>query len=857
MGDGDVGLGDIGAHEFRRLVQIGDARADIEHLAAAPQFALQRLAHDNAVERQNKGSHRQPVHRRRGDQTQFAHPGQRHLQRARYRRRRQSQDVDVRPHLLQAFLVGDAESLLLVNDQQPQIGEYNVLSQQRMGADDDVDRAGDKFAPGLGRFRGLVHPRESGDPQRPSGEPLAKRPQMLPHQQRGRRDDRDLLARHCRNERRPQCHLGLAEADIAANQAIHRRAGGEIGEHLGDGALLVFGLGVRKPRAKLGIGAGRNRQPRGFAHRPCRRDTQQVTGDFADALLRPGHARLPGAAPQAVQARRAFVAAVSGDDLDVLDRHEHPVAAVIGQHRAIVGLGVDGDRLQALESPDAVVHVHDQVAGRQCRDFADEVLRLPPAPRRPGDAFAEDILLRQHRKFGRLKAAFEAQHRHRHRGFGQALDLGPVRRVGEWADSVIQQQPGQPFPRAVGYRGDDDAAAARAQGINVVAHRVQHQGAAFGRGADALGGEVAPRPGPHVLAASVLPGPVPAAGQLVERRKLHDRPRAQRRRPFGVGHRQAIGRQRPVGDRVGPVRSLQTGRVIVRDQGQPRGAGLLDSVGEHHRRLGQQREQRVQTVVEQRQPVFRPGVPPPGRYRRIHRVIGADGPEPGLVGGAKPGDRFRVQPEFPGRDQTQGRRIAGRALGQRVKRPDRFQPVAEQIQPQRLRRPGREYVQQAAAHRVLARLPHRSGAGIAVPGQQRLEIVEVDGIAGTGVKTARRQRRPRRHPLQRRIDRRQHYAGRGRRRRVQNPQRVHAPGQHRDRRRHAVIRHAVPGRKCQHLQLRRKEAQRVKGRLHRLGALLDLQHRAGPGGAGDGRHRQRREGVGDAAEPRHLPLRKR
>ena len=41
--------------------------------------------------------------------------------------------------LLQPLLLGDAEMLLLIDDQQPQAVEGDGLAEQRMGADDDVD----------------------------------------------------------------------------------------------------------------------------------------------------------------------------------------------------------------------------------------------------------------------------------------------------------------------------------------------------------------------------------------------------------------------------------------------------------------------------------------------------------------------------------------------------------------------------------------------------------------------------------------------------------------------------------------------------------------------------------------------
>ena len=121
------------------LGEILDARADIERLAAAIALAQQRLAHDQRIERRDEGAHRQPVDRRRGDDRQFAHAGQRQLQRARDRRRGERQHVHFGAQLLELLLVGDAEMLLLVDDDQAEVLELDGLAEQRMGADDDVD----------------------------------------------------------------------------------------------------------------------------------------------------------------------------------------------------------------------------------------------------------------------------------------------------------------------------------------------------------------------------------------------------------------------------------------------------------------------------------------------------------------------------------------------------------------------------------------------------------------------------------------------------------------------------------------------------------------------------------------------
>jgi hypothetical protein len=62
---------------------------------------------------------------------------------------------------------------------------------------------------------------------------------MLLGQQRGGRQHGHLLARVHRDEGRAQGHLGLAEAHVAADQAVHRPRADHVLDHRVDGGLLV------------------------------------------------------------------------------------------------------------------------------------------------------------------------------------------------------------------------------------------------------------------------------------------------------------------------------------------------------------------------------------------------------------------------------------------------------------------------------------------------------------------------------------------------------------------------------------------------------------------------------------------
>ena len=270
-GDG-FDLGDFGADEFLDIGQVGDAGDDEEALAAAIVFAQQGLAQDDLVAGHDIGAHREAIDRRGRDDRQFAQAGQRHLQRARDRGGGEGEDVDVGLQRLQPFLVGDAEALFLVDDDEAEALELDRFGEDGVGADDDVDRAvGEAFAGGLGVVGGDEAARAGG----PGWE--------------GRRSVR----RNWRNaggrggwsgrRRRPACpdraatiggaegDFGLAEADVAADEAVHRLAAGEIGEDIVDGAVLIVGfhigefvgeggVAVRRRHGRVRLRAGRVRR---------------------------------------------------------------------------------------------------------------------------------------------------------------------------------------------------------------------------------------------------------------------------------------------------------------------------------------------------------------------------------------------------------------------------------------------------------------------------------------------------------------------------------------------------------------------------------------------------------------------
>ena len=110
-------------------------------LAAAAQLLLDGGLDQLRIEVRHHGVDRQPVLGRRLDDRHVAQAQQRHVQRARNRRRAHGEHVHVLLDLLQPLLVAHAEALLFIHDQQPEIAPLDILREQAVRADHDIHLA--------------------------------------------------------------------------------------------------------------------------------------------------------------------------------------------------------------------------------------------------------------------------------------------------------------------------------------------------------------------------------------------------------------------------------------------------------------------------------------------------------------------------------------------------------------------------------------------------------------------------------------------------------------------------------------------------------------------------------------------
>ena len=209
----------------RRLL---DQRADDVRLPALREMRAEPRVRLGAPLVGHPGRHdRLPGRGRLGDlaHRQVAVDGER--ERARDRRRRHVEDVR-RAALGERGALLDPEAVLLVHHRDCEVAELEALLDQGVRADDDVRERR------VGRLRRAGHER-AGDAELRAD--ALDREEVLLGERLGRCHQRALTAGLDRAQERVERDDGLAGADVALEQPLHRGRAGEIGIELGDRRL--------------------------------------------------------------------------------------------------------------------------------------------------------------------------------------------------------------------------------------------------------------------------------------------------------------------------------------------------------------------------------------------------------------------------------------------------------------------------------------------------------------------------------------------------------------------------------------------------------------------------------------------
>ncbi len=252
-----------------------------------------------------------------------------------------------------------------------------------MRPDQDVDLAFAKVgedALGLGR---APEPRDHLDAHGEVPVPVAERVPVLLGEDGRRREHQRLLAVDRDRERCANRDLGLAEADVAADEPVHRVRRLEVLLDGLDRALLILRLAVRElglePLEPLVVervrGAGRLL--------PLCVEADQVARELVHAFARARLEPVPRLAAELRQRRRFRVGTdVARDLADLLVRHVQPVVAAKREEEIVARDVRDRLRLEAEQLADAVVLVDDEVAGAQVGERLQRAAAHPPRARR-------------------------------------------------------------------------------------------------------------------------------------------------------------------------------------------------------------------------------------------------------------------------------------------------------------------------------------------------------------------------------------------------------------------------------------------------------------------------------------------
>ena len=358
--DDDRRLGHDLGEPVLHLVDVVDAIVHEEHLAAPRKLPVDRGANEPLIPTGHAGLDRDAVGGWRGEVGDVADAEHRHVERPRNRRGGHRQHVHARTQRLEPLLDVHAESLLLVDDHEPEVGEMDVGLSEPMRTDDDVDGATRESLQRVSLLLCAGEPRECPDGEGELGKPRRERAAMLLGQHRCRHEHGHLGPRLGHFEGRPHRHLRLAKADVTAEQSVHRPRPLEVGADRLDGRELVRRLVERKRVLEAPLPGRVGREGHAGAALPPGLQLDHVGGHVGDGPFDRSLLPLPEATTNLCELGGELGAShVFLHQLDAGRRHIDPRALRELDFEKLFRTAMLFEQLQALVAADAVGHVHD------------------------------------------------------------------------------------------------------------------------------------------------------------------------------------------------------------------------------------------------------------------------------------------------------------------------------------------------------------------------------------------------------------------------------------------------------------------------------------------------------------------
>ena len=209
------------------------------NLPAALQLAECRFANDADGKRRDERLDGKALLRRRCDDRKIADSLERHRERTGNRRGGQRQYVDLGAQTLELLFLPHAEAVLFIDDYEAEILELHATVNQLVRADDEIDASVRQTVQHALHFLRGPKSRQFRDLERPFGEAIGKELKMLLREERRRHEHGHLLAIDQCDKCGAERDLGLPEADVTADETVHRLALCEIRDHRFDRRLLV------------------------------------------------------------------------------------------------------------------------------------------------------------------------------------------------------------------------------------------------------------------------------------------------------------------------------------------------------------------------------------------------------------------------------------------------------------------------------------------------------------------------------------------------------------------------------------------------------------------------------------------
>ena len=151
------------------------------------------------------------------------------------------EDVGIDAHAAHAGALVDAETVLLIDDDEAEAGELGFVGDEGLGADDDVDFAGGDALPGFAAFGFGEGAGDEFDGDILISKDFVEGGQVLLGQELGGSHDGGLESGADAGEKGAGGDDGLAGADIALEETVHGDGLLDVVEDVADGVALVAG----------------------------------------------------------------------------------------------------------------------------------------------------------------------------------------------------------------------------------------------------------------------------------------------------------------------------------------------------------------------------------------------------------------------------------------------------------------------------------------------------------------------------------------------------------------------------------------------------------------------------------------